>query len=220
MKSKRLNTIASFINKEDIVADIGSDHGHLPLYLAKQGHTFIYANENKKAPFNRLKTAVQAQKLENIITTELSDGLKTLPKQINTVVIAGMGGNLIADIITANPDKLDNVSKLILAPNNHEQDLRQVLSFSGFTIVDEVVIEEAGQFYEIIIAHNRPCKVCGVETMFGPQNLIIKSPTFVAKWQAVYEQNEQLLSSEKLSPERERELEVEQAQIKSAITKR
>lgn len=214
----RLLRVAQFIAQDDIVADIGSDHGKLPLYLYRKGYSYIYASENKIGPYNRLKEELKIVP-DGIIYPDLADGLAKLPAHINTVVIAGMGGDLIGDILTKYPAKLENVTKLILAPNGAEQELRRIISFIGFTIIDEEVIEEKDKFYDIIVAINRPCLVCGIETMFGSVNLRKKSDAFIKKWQRIYEHNKLLLSKMDLSVKRRDELLHEQKQIENALRK-
>lgn len=217
MLSLRLKTLTNYIEQEDVVADIGSDHGYLPIYLAKNGHPFVYACENKKGPYDRLVKSVRESGYQEKITTSLSNGLSEIPTNVNTVVIAGMGGSLISEILVSGSAKLDNVQKLVLLPHNNEKELRKTLTFIGFTITNEEVISEDGKFYELIVAINRPCVVCGVETLFGPYNLREKTPTFIAKWQNIYEENAKLLANEKLSVNRRDELISEQVQIENAI---
>ncbi|MFA5660251.1 MAG: class I SAM-dependent methyltransferase [Bacilli bacterium] len=219
MLTRRLQAIAAYIKADDVVADIGSDHGKIPRYLISQGHSYVYANENKKGPYNRLKEELNDIK-DGLIEVDLADGLNKLPARVNTIVIAGMGGELIGDILSKRSDKLDTVKKLILAPNGAEESLRRLISYLGFTIVSETVIEEKGKFYEILVAENRPCLVCGVETKFGAYNMMIKSDAFLRKWQEVYHRNEVLLANPDLSPARRAEILEEQAHIQKALTKK
>lgn len=216
MLSPRLAAIASFINDDDIVADIGSDHGKLPLYLNKMGHLYVYASENKSGPYNRLKKEIGTP-LKGEIEVALKDGLSDLPPHINTVIIAGMGGELIGEILSRESSRLEHINKLVLAPNGGEQNLRRLLSFLGFTIVNEKVIEDKGQFYEIMVAINAPCPVCGVETLFGAINLHEKSAPFINKWQQVYERNNDLLTNVELDQKKRSELLEMQKQIEKAI---
>ncbi len=217
MKSKRLRTIASFIEQDDVVGDIGSDHGLLPLYLLRSGHEYVFASDNKKEPYERLVAAFNNDPNGTKGELSLSDGIEKLPEKVNTLVLSGMGGQLIIDILGAHSDKLEHVEKLILAPQGNEGEVRKMISFLGFQIYDEEVVAEGGKFYEIIVAHNVPCAVCGVEVMFGPQNLRKKSPTFVAKWTEVYARNAALLENEKLDQTKRDELLATQAQIENAI---
>lgn len=216
MLSPRLAAIAAFISSDDIVADIGSDHGKLPLYLNDLGHTYVYASENKSGPYNRLKKEIGTP-LNGQIEVALKDGLNDLPPHINTVVIAGMGGELIGEILSRDTSRLESINKLVLAPNGGEQNLRRLLSFLGFTIVNEKVIEDKGQFYEIMVAINAPCPVCGVETLFGAINLAEKSAPFLNKWQQVYDRNSDLLTNVELDQKKRSELLEMQKQIEKAI---
>lgn len=216
MLSLRLKAVADFINEGDVVADIGSDHGKLPLYLNKLGFPYVYASENKSGPYNRLKKEIGTP-VTGEIEIALKDGLTDLPTHINTVVIAGMGGDLIGEILSAFTSRLDQIEKLILAPNNGEQNLRRLVSFLGFTIINEKVVEDKGQFYEIMVAVNAPCPVCGIETMFGAINLAEKSAPFLHKWREVYNRNDELLQKTEIDGKRRAELLEMQKQIEKAI---
>ena len=199
----RLLAITDYIQTNDHVADIGSDHGLLPIYLAKLGVEYIYASENKKGPYNRLKAKIQSSGYAQIVV-DMADGLDTLPMNVDTLVIAGMGGELIAKIISQGQSHLDHLKKMILLPHGNESELRQIISYFGFSIQDEQVIEEDGKFYEVIYAMNQPCLVCGIESMFGPINIRKKTPTFIKKWKAEHDKIDDLLKDDKI-PERRRE---------------
>lgn len=216
MLSLRLQAVADYIDSDDVVADIGSDHGKIALYLNKLGHPYVYASENKKGPYNRLKNEIGIPS-NGQIEIALKDGLTDLPVNINTVIIAGMGGDLIGEILSKGITKLDHIKKLVLAPNGGEQELRRLVSFLGFTIINEKVIEDKGQFYEIMVAVNAPCVVCGVETLFGAYNLSEKSPAFINKWRQVYTRNEELLAKEEIGVKKRNELLEMQKQIEKAI---
>lgn len=213
--SERLSKISQYISKNDRVADIGSDHGQLAIFLAREkGVLYVYASDNKKGPFSQLRQAVKDSQLENIIHLGLKDGLSDLPSEVDTVIIAGMGGDLIADILNQGIDKLDRIRKLVLAPNNSEENLRKVVSYLGFSFKDETVVYEDGHYYDIMVLVNDGCMVCGLETLFGPINLIKKETLFLQKWQEIYQKNERLLQ-ENLSPERRREILYIQERIKT-----
>ncbi|MHC5879670.1 tRNA (adenine(22)-N(1))-methyltransferase TrmK, partial [Streptococcus pyogenes] len=81
------------------------------------------------------------------------NGLAAIEKddQIDTITIAGMGGRLIADILAADLDKLSNIKRLVLQPNNREDELRDWLSDHGFRIVAEEILTENKKFYEILV---------------------------------------------------------------------
>ena len=96
--SKRLNKIYDFVDAGSIVFDIGADHGKLIIELVKTHKiSHGYANENKKGPYNILSLA--CQNYPNIAVL-FSDGIDNLPIDVNTLVLAGMGGHLIVNILT------------------------------------------------------------------------------------------------------------------------
>lgn len=213
--SQRLSKISQYIQVEDHIADIGSDHGQLAIFLSREKNvSYVYASDNKIGPFNRLKQAVNDADLSEKIFLGLQDGLNDLPAEVDTIIIAGMGGDLIAEILSKGADKLDQIKKLILSPNNSEENLRKVVTYLGFSFVDETIVFEDGHYYEIMVLANDGCMVCGLETLFGPINLIKKEPLFLQKWQEIYDKNERLLL-ENLSNERRREILYMQERIKT-----
>ncbi len=214
MLSARLSAVVAYVDVTDVVADIGSDHGYIPLYLAAKGHPYVYASENKRGPYNRLKTAVSHQEA---IKVALADGLEDLPAMINTVIIAGMGGTLIASILKSGMHNLENVQKLIIAPHASEADVRQTLTALNFTIKAEEVIFDADKFYEIIVAIPGPTSYRADEMMFGPINLQTKSTTFLAKWNAERERLVTLLRNERLTSRRKSEITTQINAIKCAL---
>jgi len=214
----RLLAVTSYIDKDDKVADIGSDHGLLPIYLASKGLTDLYASDNKKGPFERLNSQINSSGYHEKIKTKLADGLNELPPYIDTLVIAGMGGDLIASILSLGQKHLDQIKKLIVVPHAQEAELRQVISYLGFSIQDEQVIEEDGKFYEIIYALNQPCYVCGIESTFGPVNIRKKTPAFIKKWTNEHDKISSILKQNDLPEQRKIELLDLQKRIYDVIT--
>ena len=102
---------------------------------------------------------------------------------MSVITIAGMGGRLIARILEEGLDKLANVERLILQPNNREDDLRIWLQDNDFQIVAESILEEAGKFYEILVVEAGEMKLSASDTRFGPFLSKELSPVFVQKWQ-------------------------------------
>ncbi|MFR6223372.1 MAG: tRNA (adenine(22)-N(1))-methyltransferase TrmK, partial [Lactococcus lactis] len=123
------------------------------------------------------------------IEVRLANGLGAIENtdKIDTIVIAGMGGILISEILEAGKEKLGHVKRLILQPNNHEESLRQWLVNHQFVIKKEEILLEAGKFYEIIVAE--PLSKLMTEKLsvndltFGPFLSKEKSTVFQQKWQ-------------------------------------
>lgn len=182
---KRLETIIKHINTNDIVADIGCDHGYLlKLAIEQKNIKKGYAIDNKVGPLDSAKNNL---KLFNNIEFILSDGLLNVNcNDINCVVIAGMGGMLIQKIIFDSLDKFKNINKLILCPNRNIDKLRLFLTSQGFKIVDEDIIYEFGQYYEIIVVEIGEQKLSYEELYFGPVLIKKKSEIFINKWKEYY----------------------------------
>jgi len=152
--SERLLAIISFVKEKSIVADIGTDHGYIPVYLVEN-------NISKKAiasdiSGNSLKKAeeyVRLKGLENQVETRLGNGLDAIkPYEVDTVIIAGMGGLLISDILEKNFKKVETINNFIFQPMVASQELRKYLYKHNFTIVDEKIVVEEDKYYEIIHA--------------------------------------------------------------------
>lgn len=170
------------------LADIGSDHAYLPVELIEQQKiNFAIAGEVAPGPMSRSLEDVQKFGLASKIDVRLGDGLAVINKtdQIDTVVIAGMGGILISDILKrATVDQLANVKTLILQPNIGEPLVRHWLVDHNFEIVDENIIEEDKHIYEVIkaIKTNEKYSLTDAQFLMGPVLMQKKSPTFVKKW--------------------------------------
>ncbi|WP_241209327.1 tRNA (adenine(22)-N(1))-methyltransferase TrmK, partial [Streptococcus sp. DD11] len=144
--------------------------------------------------------------LSQQIEVRLADGLAAFEAedQIDTIVIAGMGGRLIADILDNGRAKLGPVSRLILQPNNREDELRSWLSEQGFMLVAEELLEEAGKFYEILVAEAGRQLLTEQEKRFGPCLLREASAVFQAKWQKELSKLEKALAQIPEEKEQER----------------
>ncbi len=177
------------VDKNTRVADIGSDHAYLPVELLETNiASFAIAGEVAKGPMSRSKEDVDKFGLSAKIDVRLGDGLAVINEndEIDTVVIAGMGGILIKDILTrATEEQLSNVKTLILQPNIGEPLVRHWLVENNFEIIDEDIIAEEHHVYEIIKAQkvNRSVSLTEAQYLMGPVLMQKKTPTFIAKWE-------------------------------------
>ena len=186
MISKRLETVASFVPQESVLLDVGSDHAYLPIELVEKGHIErAIAGEVVVGPYQSAVKNVESHGLSEKIQVRLANGLAAFEEsdQVSVITIAGMGGHLIASILEEGFDKLAHVERLILQPNNREDDLRSWLQDHGFQIIAESILEEAGKFYEILVVESGQMKLSAKETRFGPFLSKEVSPVFVQKWQ-------------------------------------
>ena len=186
MISKRLELVASFVPQGAILLDVGSDHAYLPIELIERGQIeSAIAGEVVEGPYQSAVKNVEAHGLKEKIQVRLANGLAAFEEadQISVITIAGMGGRLIARILEEGLDKLADVERLILQPNNREDDLRIWLQDHGFEIVAESILEESGKFYEILVVEAGQMKLSSSDVRFGPFLSKEVSPVFVQKWQ-------------------------------------
>ena len=186
MISKRLELVASFVPQGAILLDVGSDHAYLPIDLVEKGQIErAIAGEVVDGPYQSAVKNVEAHGLKEKIQVRLANGLAAFEEtdQVSVITIAGMGGRLIARILEEGLNKLANVERLILQPNNREDDLRIWLQDNGFQIVAESILEEAGKFYEILVVEAGQMKLLASDIRFGPFLSKEVSPVFVQKWQ-------------------------------------
>lgn len=150
MISKRLNRISSHI-KGRRMADIGTDHGLVPIFLIENKIVdyAIAADISKPS----LQKAIDLAKEKNLeLDARLGDGMEVLNPEdgIETVVIAGMGGVLIGEILSAS--EISKNVRLILQPMQGARELRKYLFENGYEIIDEDVVFEDDRYFEIIVA--------------------------------------------------------------------
>ena len=202
-----------------VVADIGADHGKLMIALFEDGIiAHGYAVENKKGPYNRLVKALKEKGIENSVVPLFSDGLTDLPKAVTTVIIAGMGGNNIIDILNAHPDKTKQINTLIVDAHTCIPKVREEVSKLGFVIADEKMVHEDNIFYEIIKFVRADIAFYGDKDLeFGPILRTEKSATFKEKYISRIIEINQLLKNKKLPEGRVNELSKEKERIQSIL---
>ena len=147
--SARLRAAASLVRGGDVLADIGTDHAYLPVYLVQKGLVpRVIASDIGEGPLENAKKTVEYYGLSDKIELRLSDGLQNFTEgEISEIVICGMGGNLIEEILSASPwIKTENMH-LVLQPMTHVEDVRRYLCENGFAIEKELAIEDGGRIY-------------------------------------------------------------------------
>ena len=149
--SERLKCVSSLVNKGARVADIGTDHAYLPIYLVQNGiSNKVYACDVRKEPLRRAKLHIDEYGLSDKITTQLCDGLKGINKgDVDTVTICGMGGKLMKNILKAGIDKLGDNTQLVLSAQSELRDFRKYLLEAGIYIKSEHMLLEDGKYYFI-----------------------------------------------------------------------
>lgn len=135
----RLNMAAQMVRKGSRLADIGTDHAYLPAALILDGTVpCAIAADLRKGPLENAEATVKNYGIAEKVQLRLSDGLKCVdPSEVDDIVIAGMGGILISEILEAAPwVKIENI-QLILQPQSHDEILRKWLWDNGFEITKE-----------------------------------------------------------------------------------
>lgn len=201
--SLRLERAASYVQPRARLADIGSDHAHLPCALAAEGKIeSAIAGEIIEGPFQIATKQVERLELQEMVTVRLGDGLTIIDPendQLTAITICGMGGVLIASILEEGEQlgKLTGQERLILQPNKDEAELRTWLVQHDYQMIDEDLLEENGKLYEIMVAektNSLPIIVTEADIVFGFHLRKDKSPLFIRKWQNELTKNKQILA--------------------------
>ena len=188
----RLERVAAHVPAGARLADIGSDHGYLPVALMRRGViAAAVAGEVALTPFRSAERTVRENDLEQHIAVRHASGLAAIEPgdAITAISICGMGGETIRDILDSGRAQLSGAERLILQPNGGEQPLRQWLMDNGYRILCEELLRENRFFYEIIVAERSgPVSYSAQELYFGPLLMQARSPLFLAKWQRMQQQ--------------------------------
>ena len=152
--SERLLTIANLVPKNSIVADIGTDHGYIPAYLIENKISKkVIGTDISKGSLDKIIEYVKELGFEDKIDSRLGDGLEVIkPYEVDTVIIAGMGGLLIRDILEKHKEISNSMIDFIFQPMVAAKELRQYLIENNFEIIKEELVKEENKYYEIIYA--------------------------------------------------------------------
>lgn len=151
--SKRLEAVASYVPYGSKIADVGTDHGYIPIWLASQDTILRgIAMDVRTGPLQRAQKNIADYGLEDKIETRLSDGLSALSKgEADTVIIAGMGGELILRILQEGAHVRDSIETFILSPQSELSLFRHGLEGVNLSIDEETMICDEGKFYTIMV---------------------------------------------------------------------
>ncbi|WP_404483810.1 tRNA (adenine(22)-N(1))-methyltransferase [Pseudomonas sp. HT11] len=197
--SMRLERVAANVPAGARLADIGSDHGYLPVALMRRGViAAAVAGEVAATPFHAAERTVRDNALQQHISVRLADGLAAIEPAdaITAITLCGMGGETIRDILDSGRAHLSGQERLILQPNGGEQPLRQWLMDNGYQILREELLRENRFYYEIIVAERaEPLIYTAQQLYFGPLQMQARSPEFLGKWQRMLRQKHKTLAS-------------------------
>ncbi len=177
--SKRLQAVANLVTDGMIVADVGTDHGYIPIYLLKMGKcSKAFAMDVNKGPLLRAKEHIKEQGLNEDIETRLSDGVKQLQiGECDAVVIAGMGGALTIKILEEGKAVFKRLKEFVLQPQSELLKVRQYLVENGYRIVAEDMVLDVGKYYPMMRVINAESSEYNiVELRYGKLLLTKKHP--------------------------------------------
>ena len=196
----RLNSLAAMVDEGVRIADIGTDHAYLPIELIKSGKiSYAIASDIAKGPLDNAKKDVQEAGLADQIDIRLGAGLSTVSErdQIDTVIIAGMGGKLITQILDDAWQNKLQFKTLVLEPNVGEYGVRKWLTEHSYEIKAEQIVAEAGHTYELIkgVKSQTKSNLSTAELYFGPFLLREKNDIFKQKWLGQLKYHQSLLTN-------------------------
>lgn len=177
--SRRLRAVAAMISPGLVLADVGCDHGYIPIYLIQKGQIpRAIAMDINQGPLLRAREHIREWGLEDYIETRLSDGVEALkPGEAQCLVIAGMGGPLMEKILTNGKNVLKDIKELILQPQSEIGHFRRFLAENGYKVIEENMIEEDGKYYPMMKAVPGQMKyVKKAEYLYGKGLLEARNP--------------------------------------------
>lgn len=165
----RLKAIADLVPEHATVLDIGCDHALLDIYLVKEKkHKKVYASDINERPLEKARQNLKNAKVEKNIKILVGNGLDIYRPDIDTVVIAGLGGLTMKGIFKNNLKTTKKLKTIILSPNNYQIDIKVFLTKNGFMITDESLVEDKNKIYQIIKFEKGRQKLGKRDYFFGP----------------------------------------------------
>lgn len=152
--SKRLERVANMVSKDTVVADVGCDHAYISIYLIEKGIApRVIAMDVNKGPLQKAKENISRAGLSDVIETRLSNGIEKLEQgEANAILLAGMGGILMSDILLAKIEVTTSMKELILQPQSDIDLVRTTVMKLGFEITREDMLIDEGKYYTLMKA--------------------------------------------------------------------
>lgn len=187
--SNRLKSIANYVSKNDVIADIGCDHALLDIYLIKNNicKKALICDINQNALDNGIKN-IKKYHLEKQITAKLGDGISIITRDINSLIISGLGTYTIIDIL--NHPNLNQIDKMIIQSNNEYELLRKEIIKKGFYIANEDAVLDHDKYYVTVVFERGYHKYSSKELKYGTY-LMNKASDY---YRFLYDNNKYLLT--------------------------
>nr|WP_294491602.1 class I SAM-dependent methyltransferase [uncultured Mediterraneibacter sp.] len=150
--SKRLSAVAGLVTTGYRLADIGTDHAYIPIYLVRKGRVpLAVAMDINRGPLLRAKENIRAWGYEDRIATRISNGFEALgEEEADAAVIAGMGGGLMTRILKDGSRVVRSLKECVLQPQSETEKVRTFLLEEGFCFTEETMVEEDGKYYPVM----------------------------------------------------------------------
>lgn len=177
--SNRLIAVSDMVSTAHCMADVGTDHGYIPIYLVEQQRIErAIAMDVNAGPLARAREHIKAYGMGDRIDIRLSDGVAALlPGEADSVVIAGMGGGLVRKILKEGETVLKQVNELVLQPQSELAQVRAFLMEEGYRITREDMVLEDGKYYPMMRAERGSMdSLSHIELKYGPLLLREKHP--------------------------------------------
>jgi tRNA (adenine22-N1)-methyltransferase len=179
--SERLKFIMENVEKTKVLADIGTDHGYIPIYAVKNNivNKAIACDINKE-PLDKAKLNCILENVDENVEFRLGNGLKVLDEEeVDVVIIAGMGGNLIRDILEEDIDKVKSLDYLVLQPAQNPEILREYLYNNEYEVINEDLCYEENKYYELFKVRKKEEENTKLDSIYyeiSPRFLMSKHP--------------------------------------------
>lgn len=206
--SKRLETVASMVTKGNRAADVGCDHGFVPIFLVESGISpLAVAADVRPGPLSRVKEHIKEHRLEEKIQTRLSDGLANIkPGEADSLIMSGIGGILMMRLLQDEEQTAKSFKELILSPQSELFDVRRYLVSNGYLIEYEHMLCDEGKYYFIfhVLVKKDEREWSEEEYRYGKDICKDDMKTFLAYLEKEERQYEQILEKMKQAPENDR----------------
>ena len=203
--NKRLEKIAKYVEKNSNVIDVGCDHALLSIYLVLNDiSNNVVASDINKKPLEQASQNIKLYGLSDFIKVKLSDGISKIGSSIDTIIISGMGGKNIRDILLKDKEKLKKIKRIILSPNNNFNIIREILNDIDFKIIKEEIVLENNKFYNIMILEHGNINYSQFEILFGYN--ILENDDYITYCKYIVEKYKKQLESIPLKYQKQRKL--------------
>lgn len=208
MLSKRLQQVADTVKKSNTIADIGTDHAYIPIYLIKNGIAKrAVAADISEGSCKKARININSNHLTDLIDVRCGNGLEVIngSEVINSIIIAGMGGLMAISVLESNKEAVQRAEQLVLQPQKDIDKVRRYIHSIGFKIVNEKILVDSDKYYNIIEAEKG--KECYSEAEYVGGKILIESKSPILKEYIEFEDNKLLIVLENMKKNNKEESE-------------